>query len=423
MRKVKKWNKSIALAAACILLALTAQPDTAYGAVGIDTERKNCSITFNLNEKLVIQNVNTGTESETTPEEPGTEGDTTTQELGTEGETTPEEPSTEDGTTPGETGTDGESGTSNQQTSPGFDELLEKDITVNLYKVADVNVSGKYVEPNEPEAARAIYSELKVSLDKVSSSTGAGEWQAMAETAKATVEKKELAALKTGTISKGEGTIGELSTGLYLVLADKVITEQYIYSFTPYLVSLPGNEYKTGGEASDTWLYDVEVGLKPGRENRFGDLVITKSLTTFNETLGGANFIFQIEAEKDGIVYSDVQSIVFNGTGNQSITIEGKIPAGAVVTVTEVYSGASYKVTSASPQRTTIVAAGEDVSPASVNFTNEYDHRLNGGTSVVNHFENTAQENERPVWNYVKPDEETQELEGGAGANEAENEE
>ena len=70
MRKVKKWNKGIALTAACILLALAAQPDAAYGAVGIDTERKDCTITFNLNENLVIQNEKPETEGEQTPEEP-----------------------------------------------------------------------------------------------------------------------------------------------------------------------------------------------------------------------------------------------------------------------------------------------------------------------------------------------------------------
>lgn len=405
MRKVKKWNKGIALTAACILLALAAQPDAAYGAVGIDTERKDCTITFNLNENLVIQNEKPETEGEQTPEEPKTEGETTPEEPGADGEQMP-----------------GESGTNNQQTSAGFDELLKEKIPVKLYKVADVNVSGKYVEPKESEAARAIYKALESSLKEVSSSTTAEAWLAMAETAKETVESEELTHLREVEISDGSGTIDGLSTGLYLVLAEDVTTEQYIYSFTPYLVSLPGNDYEPGG-TDDAWNYDVTVGLKPGRENRYGDLVIQKSLTTFNQSLGEAVFIFQIEAEKDGIVYSDVQSIVFDGTGEQSITIEGKIPVGAVVTVTEVYSGASYKGTSASPQPATIVATDDEDTPASVTFTNEYDDRLNGGTGVVNHFENTALEDENPVWNYVKPNEETQEPEGGAGADEAENEE
>lgn len=37
-----------ALAAAFVLLALTARPDAAYGAAGIDTERTDCSIRFDL---------------------------------------------------------------------------------------------------------------------------------------------------------------------------------------------------------------------------------------------------------------------------------------------------------------------------------------------------------------------------------------
>ena len=53
------------------------------------------------------------------------------------------------------------------------------------------------------------------------------------------------------------------------------------------------------------------------------------------------------------------------------------------MTVTEVYAGGSYEVTSSDTVRTKIIA-GEK---ADVNFTNDYSNRLIYGTGVVNHFE------------------------------------
>lgn len=79
------------------------------------------------------------------------------------------------------------------------------------------------------------------------------------------------------------------------------------------------------------------------------------------------------------------------------------------MTVTEVYSGSSYEITSASEQTGTIIADQMET----VEFTNDYNDRLNGGTSVVNHFtdkaagdtnpdntdsDNTNPENRKPVW-------------------------
>ena len=56
------------------------------------------------------------------------------------------------------------------------------------------------------------------------------------------------------------------------------------------------------------------------------------------------------------------------------------------MTITEVYSGASYEIIS-DPEKTQTIIADEAVS---VDFTNDYDERLNGGTSVVNHFTDKA---------------------------------
>lgn len=76
--------------------------------------------------------------------------------------------------------------------------------------------------------------------------------------------------------------------------------------------------------------------------------------------------------------------------GSHSVTIE-KIPAGSHVTVTEVYSGASYELASAKSQETDIIANPEketevEFKPAEVSFINKHDGRTNGGYGVKNNF-------------------------------------
>lgn len=127
-------------------------------------------------------------------------------------------------------------------------------------------------------------------------------------------------------------------------------------------------------------------------ERQKGRLNIVKNITGYNQTLGQTSFIFKIEAkEKNGeIVYSDYASITFTKPGTETITISD-IPAGTTVTVTEVYSGASYEVVGDSVKTCTIVSdqainAGE-ATQASVSFTNKYNGGNRGGYAVTNHFD------------------------------------
>lgn len=251
-------------------------------------------------------------------------------------------------------------------------------IPVHLYKVADVNQYGEY-------QTLAGFEDLK--LDSISSKTTAQEWEVKAKSAVKTIEENKIEATASGSLTGGRGSVDGLSVGMYLVEAEKVQSPYYTYRFTPYLISLPNNQYYVTG--SDDWIYDASTGLKPDQQARFGDLEIDKTLTSYNETMKGASFVFDIEAQVNGeVVYSDVVSMVFDGTGTKKVVVKD-LPAGADVTVTEVYSGSSYEVTGDAEQ-TTQIAADEMVSVA---FENRYDGTLNGGSSVVNHFEFTPQEN------------------------------
>ena len=268
----------------------------------------------------------------------------------------------------------------------GNSELLNDDVTVqvNLYKVATVDVSGNYT-------ATGTFAKLdfsSVSADNLD--TAAATWSERAAEAKKLL-KDDTEPTTTVTLTQGRGTATGLKTGLYLVDTPEVVTTNYTYTFTPYLVSLPTNNYYSNG--NDTWIYDLTkeynsaVGLKPEEHARYGDLKINKTLANHNATTGKkATFVFKIEIKPlKGKTETRIESLDFETAGDSSVTIT-KIPAGATVTVKEEYSGASYKLTSANDQTTKIIATDEKGAPVSVSFTNDVDDNMNGGYGVKNNF-------------------------------------
>lgn len=283
-------------------------------------------------------------------------------------------------------------------------ELLSASIPVNLYKVASVDESGNYT-------GTGAFSKLdlsSVSADNLD--TAAATWAERAAEAKKLL-KDNTESPTTVTLTQGRGTTTGLDTGLYLVDTPKVITPNYTYTFTPYLVSLPTNNYYSGNGASDDWIYDLTkehnsaVGLKPEQHVRYGKLVINKELEDHNATFGDkATFVFQIDiTTPDNKKETRIEELTFDAAGSHSVTIE-KIPAGSHVTVTEVYSGASYELASAKSQEADIIANPEKKSevefrPAKVSFTNKHDGRTNGGYGVKNNFK--LDENNQ--YQYTKP--------------------
>lgn len=273
-----------------------------------------------------------------------------------------------------------------QITAPAaeYSELGSLPVEIKLYKVADINVQGEY---------KAVGAFQSMDFSDVSSETLAAEWEEKAMSAKAlvteTMEETEVLTLKNGT-----AVASNLETGLYLVDAQQTLSDTYQYDFKPYLISLPNNYYYS--TQNDDWVYDLvgsnAIGLKPEKTDRFGDLVIEKTLDVYNETIGGATFVFQVEAFKEDIdtgvkkqVYSDVVSMTFKAPGTDRIVIKD-LPAGAEVTVTEVYTGASYELTTDASKVVTIITNGLDGAPATTAFTNTYNQEMNGGNGIVNSF-------------------------------------
>lgn len=260
-----------------------------------------------------------------------------------------------------------------------YPELEDLAIPVKLYRVASVAADGAYTD---------LEGFTALDLSSVNSQTTAEQWSAMAAQAAQIVTAGGIAPTAQIQLQKqpgqdhSAGQANGLATGMYLVEAETVESGQYTYNFIPYLVALPGNYYASTG--NDAWVYDVETALKPEQQARLGSLVIEKVLNSYNATMGGASFVFQVEAEKNGTtVYSDVVSLAFEGAGSKSLRID-QLPAGASVKVTEVYSGASYEAVTAPEQTVTIAAEGAE--PARVRFENTYNQRPNSGSSIVNHF-------------------------------------
>lgn len=273
----------------------------------------------------------------------------------------------------------------------------DTDIKVNLYKVADVDVSGNYTATKD-------FTGLNVSsVSADDKDAAASEWADRAKEAQKML-KESVEPTATVTLAKGIGSKDGLATGLYLVDTPEVVTTNYTYTFTPYLVSLPTNNYYSSG--NDDWIYDLTdtnaIGLKPEEHTRYGDLKINKTLVNHNATTGKkATFVFKIEITPlKGKTETRIESLDFEAAGDSSVTIT-KIPAGAKVKVTEVYSGASYKLTSVNDQTATIVATdrGSTNTPASVSFTNDIDDNMNGGYGVKNNFK--LDENDQ--YQYTKP--------------------
>lgn len=263
-------------------------------------------------------------------------------------------------------------------------DLDQMTIPVDLYKVADVDVSGSYTELTGFEG---------IGLDGVSDATTADEWLTMAETA---AGKLTDASAPTESIQlvNGSAVADALEAGMYLVVPAETYNADYsyLYQFTPYLTALPGNDYYNSG--NDAWDYDPVIGLKAEREEQYGGLTINKNLLNYNSLTQGGYFVFQIEGEKDGVKYSNVTSVNMSEAGTGSAYVDG-IPVGMTVTVTEVYSGGSYEPVGSTTATATIVAdqtveAGG--SGAAVTFENDYNDKLIPGTGVLNQF--TAPEGE-----------------------------
>lgn len=115
---------------------------------------------------------------------------------------------------------------------------------------------------------------------------------------------------------------------------------------------------------------------------------ISSELRSYNETFGRIPVIYSIVGEKNGgIVYDKLECINFENVGTQKITFEITAPVGTILTITQLYCGASYEAISNTVQTIELVpslAENSEIS-TSFSFSNEYNYGnvSNGGSSTT----------------------------------------
>lgn len=257
---------------------------------------------------------------------------------------------------------------------------FEGDFTVNLYKIASLDETGK---------ATGVGSFTELDFTKLAESTTAEAVTTnIVAPALELVEDNDPDA--TITISRPDKSSGSVEiangAGIYLYVIDAFISGRYEYSFTPYILYAPTSTYIQTGTGDDEWDYNSEFVIKSEAEEKFGNLKITKTVDQFNLSLGTASFVYQVVATiGDEVVLDNVYMLSLEESGENSRVIEG-IPASANVTVTEVYTGASYEPVSDDVVDGLVILADETVT---AEFENTYDNSLIvGGIGVENQFVN-----------------------------------
>ena len=308
--------------------------------------------------------------------------------------------------------------------------LTASQVTVHLYKVADIDASGRYTAFG---FFKSLAPELDFSDEVINSETSASTWNEMAlqaaEAVRNAKDKEDWDILPadakveySAKTENGKAEFDDLGVGLYLVVADKVETANYEYTFAPYLVSLPDNRYsREESVENDDWQYDVTMGLKVEQTPRYGTLEIVKARTSINGMpVTASTCVLEINIETPkGETEQRIAAADFTGTAGAGSTQVGKIPAGSKVTVKEIYAGAGYKQESGPvPAEVIIIAVGEKSELVKVNFTNATDNTTTGGYGIINTFEveNTAEEGQEEDWKYVYTGDNVPGDKGGSGS-------
>lgn len=305
-----------------------------------------------------------------------------------------------------------------------FLEDLDGNVQVDVYKIAAAVPDGEHKSSFVFEPVSAEIDPALATYDAMA----AADWAALAQEMAEAVLLKDGAAAEQPALTP-ETDLTALAAGLYLVIAhtpgadpaDYVVTgdtlttvalsDLYEYTYSPELIVVPstagdnpaldedGNPMEVTTAGGD-WYYAINATLKPSRANRFGDLVINKTVQVY-ENSSPVTFAYRVVATVDGeVVFDDYTSITW--PQETSVSILGKIPVGASVTVTEDYPGAGYVPVGSTTATTTIVAPvdanGEEQAPASVSFVNTYNNTNTSGYGIRNEF-TYSEETDEWIWN------------------------
>ncbi len=268
------------------------------------------------------------------------------------------------------------------------EELQEAEVKVHLYRTASVSSDGKFT---------ALGDFAGLSGFDLSDVSTAAKLEALAKVATSAVSKKQTKPDAELTLAEQNGrasaVAGNLATGLYLLTADDVVTDNTRYVFQPVLVALPqdGNTF---------WQYLMAVTLKYEIDAKESKIIIEKDLDNWYDINSGYDipvhtmFVFEVTAVyNEKTVYNDVLSLDFTAPGKKQIVVDG-LPIGADVTVEEVYSGGEYQLKTGDKAQTLKVKGPDfDEDPEEFEdwtvfyFENTLNRHLIVTGGVVNYFE------------------------------------
>lgn len=177
----------------------------------------------------------------------------------------------------------------------GYDGTAFSNVQVKLYKIADVSADCYFT-------LTAPFAESRLILNGIPSS---GEWNVIRSTLDAYILAEGIQPDAVAvTDSEGKAFWENLGTGMYLAVAEEVVTDQVHCIFDSALIAVPGLE--TDGR----WLYDVEViakaealpPIEPDEE------VEWKVLKLWKGDEDGKNRPQSVEVEifRDGVSYETV---------------------------------------------------------------------------------------------------------------------
>lgn len=261
------------------------------------------------------------------------------------------------------------------------DTYTDEQIIVSLYRVAAIDESGDYTVVDR-------FEELQSDLSAIDDKTSAEDWEQMAQDARTQVKNNKITFDKKDSASGGNVVFSGLETGLYLVETENVVTDNYVYTFKPFLISLPNNYYYTTN--NDSWVYVTDMELKPEEHVRYGQLEIKKHLTEMNGMpINSATFVFQVDiVSPKGETDQRIASVTVDKSGTESAYVN-QIPAGSEVKVTEIYSGAGYESAGSSVWEGKNFPANDEYGNGPVvaaEFTNQPDGTTTGGDGIENNF-------------------------------------
>ena len=266
------------------------------------------------------------------------------------------------------------------------DDLAKANVVVDVIKVASATARDDH-ETFDYEFI-GDYSGLSLPADPKAS-----DWRKLAEDAAAIAKTTE-----DGTAAAG-APITKLEDGLYLVLGHgKGITDGlhaysdlYKYTFEPAIVALPSKEPDDDGvirtdDDYGPWLDTITVSLKSDRELAYGSIKITKTVIDFwgDEE---ATFAYHLQGTTpSGDEYDNYASITWP---DQKETIVTHIPAGTVLTVTEIDPGPRYQLVSGDTSEKIIIAdaaISENNPMPEAAFVNKPNGSGKGGHGIENNF-------------------------------------